>query len=101
MALYASEHSTGALYRLLARQSLLGVLLPVDKQAISAGRVLQAEYDELMGILANPHARKVSHSSSTPAHTPHWLICVSSPLVAQVNLIPMQAAITAAKSLGA
>jgi hypothetical protein len=68
---------------LLARNSLLGTILPVDKKAIAgtprnpprmcaqpsdgrasargaAGTVLQNEYDELMRALNNRQARKVN-----------------------------------------
>ena len=38
---------------------LLGTTLAVDKKAVAAGTVLQAEYDELMRCVGNAQARKV------------------------------------------
>ena len=79
-ALYASPQgqSTGALYRLLSRCSLLGVLLAVDKAAVSAGRVTQPEYEELMECLATPQARKV-RSRPPRQSCAHQLTCTCPP----------------------
>ena len=115
-AIYGCEgNSTGAFYKLLARCSLLGTVLSVDKKAVVAGHVLQPEYDEIMRCLATPQARKVrpqrrgtslSHSPVS-AHPPHVSRLASAPPRAlslsvppQANLVPVTVAISAVKSLG-